>query len=202
MPLIAPPAAVHAAQRTFRTLLDAMARPGAVYQLALPPEETPEFAVCMALLDFEVTYFSATDGVRASERAEALERRIALEIGCQRSSLAEAAFIVSYGALPAAAWPVLRRGTLAYPDRGTTIIYVLDALGPATRDSESTSLALTGPGIESERYLTVGGLPASEFAQFAATNRDYPMGVDAILLDPRGRMACIPRSSAITVKGA
>ncbi len=200
MPLIAPPAAVHAAQRTFRTLLDAMARPGAVYQLALPPEETPEFAVCMALLDFEVTYFSATDSARASERAEALERRIALEIGCQRASFAAAAFVVSYGALPAAAWPVLRRGTLAYPDRSATIIYLVDALGPTARDSESTSLALTGPGIETERYLIVGGLPASEFQQFVTTNRDYPMGVDAILLDPRGQVACLPRSCTIIAR--
>ncbi len=196
MPLIAPPAAVHAAQRTFRTLLDAMARPGAVYQLALPPGETPEFAVCMALLDFEVTYCSTADDARA----EALDRRIALEIGCQHTSFAESAFVVSYGALPAAAWPVLRRGTLAYPDRGATIIYVVDALGPTTRDSESTSLALSGPGIESERYLTVGGLAASEFQQFAATSRDYPMGVDAILLDPRGQVACLPRSCTMIAR--
>ncbi len=202
MPLIAPPAAVHAAQRTFRTLLDAMARPGVVYQLALAPDTPPEFAVCMTLLDFEVTYVSTTDDMRATHCVEALDQRIALEIGCQRSSLAEAAFVVSYGALPAAAWPVLRRGTLAYPDRGATIIYVVDAIGAATRGDASASLALSGPGIEAERYLTVGGLAAAEFQRFAATNRDYPMGVDAILLDPLGQVACVPRSCTIIAREA
>ncbi|MDQ6601250.1 MAG: phosphonate C-P lyase system protein PhnH [Chloroflexota bacterium] len=200
MPLIAPPAAVHAAQHTFRTLLNGMARPGAVYQLALAPDTTPEFAVCMTLLDFEVTYVSTTDETRAARHMEALDQRIALEIGCQQSSFAEATFVVSYGALPAAAWPVLRRGTLAYPDRGATIIYVVDAIGAATRGDPSASLALSGPGIESERYLTVGGLAASEFQRFAATNRDYPMGIDAILLDPQGRVACLPRSCTIIAR--
>lgn len=179
-----------------------MARPGEIYHLALMPDETPEFAVCMTLLDHEVTYAATTDGEQSDEAAAALEWRIALEIGCSQASLAEASFIVSYGALPASAWPVLRRGTLAYPDQGATIIYVVGAIGPTARDGEAISLALSGPGIETERYLTLSGLEASEFQHLSAANRDYPMGVDAIFLDPGGRVACLPRSCNIVARAS
>lgn len=202
MSLIAPPVAVHAAQRTFRALLDAMARPGEIGQLALAPDDMPELAVCTTLLDHEVTYATSIDDTGESERAEALERRIALEIGCPQSSLPDAAFTVSYGALPASAWPVLRRGTLAYPDQGATIIYVIAAIGSTARDREAISLALTGPGIETERYLTLSGLEASEFQYLSAANRDYPMGVDAIFLDPSGRVTCLPRSCNIVARSS
>ncbi len=201
MPLIAPPA-VHAAQRTFRTLLNAMARPGEIYQLALAPGAAPEFAVCAALLDFEVTYACVPDGVSASDGATALDQRIALEIGCPQAPIEEASFIVSYGALPAPAWPLLRRGTLAYPDRGATIIYVIPAINPTERDREAISLTLTGPGIETERYLTLSGVEASEFQHLSAVNCDYPMGVDAIFLDASGRVACLPRSCNVVARGA
>lgn len=196
MPTITPTAAVQAAQRTFRTLLDAMARPGEIYQLALPPDETPVFAVCMTLLDHEVTYAASTDG-RPNDAAVALEGRIALEIGCPEVSLGEASFIVAYGALPASAWSVLRRGTLAYPDQGATILYVVAAIGPTARGAGSVSLTLSGPGVETERFLTLRGLDVSEFQHLSAANRDYPMGVDAILVDPGGRVACVPRSCNI-----
>lgn len=197
MPLIPRPA-VHTAQRTFRALLDAMARPGEIFQLALAPDDSPVFAVCAALLDFEVTYACAADTVAAT----ALDQRIALEIGCPPSSLAEAAFIVSYGALPASTWEVVRRGTLAYPDRGATIIYIVSSVGPDAEGGDATVLTLTGPGIETERYLIVHGLAVTEFALLAKANSDYPMGIDAILIDPRGRVACLPRSSRIVAHDA
>lgn len=196
------PAAVHAAQRTFRTLLNAMARPGEIYQLAMAPDETPVFAVCTALLDFEVTYACTTTGMDTAESATALDQRIAQEIGCRQSSLAEAAFIIAYGALPAAAWEIVQRGTLAYPDRGATIIYAVSALGDDANGTAATALTLTGPGIEAERYLIVHGLNVTEFALLSLANSDYPMGVDVILLDPQGRVACLPRSCRIVAHDA
>jgi alpha-D-ribose 1-methylphosphonate 5-triphosphate synthase subunit PhnH len=201
MPPIVPPPAVHAAQRTFRMLLNAMARPGEIFKLAIPADETPTFAVCMTLLDFEVAYAITADDADAAEAA-ALDQRIALEIGCRQSSLAEAAFILSYGALPEPAWGVVRRGTLAYPDEGATIIYIVSALGPTMNGSAPTILTLTGPGIEAERTLIVHGLDASEFAQFSHVNGDYPMGVDAILLDAHSQVACLPRSCTIAARDA
>jgi len=89
-----------------------------------------------------------------------------------------------------------------YADQGATIIYVLAAIGPMARTPDAISLTLSGPGIETERYLTLSGLDTSEFGHLSAANRDYPMGVDAIVLDPGGRVACLPRSCNIVARAS
>ena len=67
------------------------------------------------------------------------------------------------------------------------------------RASPPPELSLRGPGIETTQCLTVSGLAASEFATLAEINQDFPLGVDTILTDASGRLACIPRSSTITI---
>jgi alpha-D-ribose 1-methylphosphonate 5-triphosphate synthase subunit PhnH len=190
---ISPPAPVLEAQQTFRTLLNAMARPGTIHTLTVNSGETPEQAICFALMDFEVAYAVAAPGDGVDE----LTRWIAIHTACQPAPIADAAFVIAYGALPTDAWAAIRRGTLAFPDTGATIIYCLPAIGETEAVGRATRVTLTGPGIETAQTLTVTGLPASEFAALTHANREYPMGVDVILVDPAGHVACIPRSSKL-----
>ena len=199
MAAIVPPPTVLAAQRTFRTLLDAMAHPGTVYHLPRTGDDAPAVTICLALLDYEVSYAVANAGTHADDAIAALAERIALQTGCRRVDVSDAAFVLSYGPLPERAWGQLRRGTLAFPDQGATIIVVVASVGEETGSSRVTVVRLTGPGIETERVLTVGGFDAAEFERLSSVNADYPMGVDAIFVDADGRLACIPRSSAIAV---
>ena len=202
---IMPPAPVLLAQQTFRVLLNAMSRPGMVHQLAVRDGEPTEVGVLFTLLDFEVRYAIAYPGtqrdMQRDTRSEgdiaALEQRIALLTGSQRVAIGDAAFVLSYGPLPHGAWGELRRGTLAYPDGGATVIFVVPQIGEASVSDERVEVVLTGPGVETEQRLVVAGLPTMEFQEFARVNADYPMGVDAMLIDPSGRVACIPRSSAV-----
>src|SRR5258708_14917972 len=50
--------------------------------------------------------------------------------------IGDASFTIAYGPLPETEWVHVRRGTLAFPDGGATIIYVLPAVG----DRKSTRL--------------------------------------------------------------
>ncbi len=192
---ITPPAATLDAQQTFRVLLNAMARPGTVHTLPVRAGTSPERAVCFALLDFEVSYAIANSG--DGNDTDALEQWIALHTGCRRAEVADATFVLAYGPLPDAAWAAIRRGTLAFPDTGATIIHVLPAVGEASPDSDGTRLTLRGPGIEDVQELIVAGLAPSAFASLAHANREYPLGVDVILLDRMGRVACLPRSTHV-----
>lgn len=185
------------AQQTFRALLTAMARPGTVQTLPLLPGEQPEISLLFALADHEVTFALVGESAKRSHDMHALARQIGTLTGSTPSAVAEADFVVSYGPLPAGAWPKLRRGTPAFPDRSATIVYILPAIGLRLLDTPATALTLTGPGIETDQRLVVSGLNASEFTILAEANADFPLGVDAILTDPLGRMACIPRSSKI-----
>ncbi len=185
---------VAAAQITFRTLLMAMATPGTVHRLAPRAGESPEAAVCFALLDHEVQFaVVAQDG----RETGVFVRQIALDTGSIVGEIEDASFILTYGALPAEAWHVVRRGTLAFPDAGATVVYILPAVGEAHTGVPSVMLTLSGPGIETTQMVTLAGLPATEYAAWQHANRDYPMGVDAIFVDNAGRVVCLPRSSTI-----
>lgn len=191
---IVPPTATLDAQRTFRVLLNAMARPGTVHSLPLRDGVTPARAVCFTLMDFEVSYTVASPG---NADTEALAQWIALHTGCRRTEIADAAFVLADGPLPHAAWAAVRRGTLAFPDTGATVIYALPAVGHPCPGSDGVRLTLRGPGIETERELILAGLVPAEFAALAHANREYPLGVDAIFLDGAGRVACVPRASRV-----
>jgi len=192
---ITPTEPVAAAQRTFRTLLTAMANPGSVHFLSPRPGESPEESVAFALVDHEVAF--AVVGEPRTTGAVPVARRITLRTGSSEVTVPDAAFVFAHGALPEVAWASVRRGTLAYPDRGATILYALPAIGVRAALSKPLRLRLSGPGIEHAVWLSLTGLPVAEFGARNDACRDYPVGVDCIFVDGAGQVACVPRSSKI-----
>jgi alpha-D-ribose 1-methylphosphonate 5-triphosphate synthase subunit PhnH len=186
-------------QHTFRVLLEAMARPGTAQDLPLTPGEPPVLALLSTLADHEVGFSLLSDAAEHRPSLPALAQRISDLTGCTQCAVGEADFVVSFGPLPAFAWPLLRRGVPAFPDRSATIIYVVPGVDLLLPDLPAVRLTLRGPGIETEQCLAVSGLAASEFAMLAEVNQDFPLGVDTILTDASGRLACIPRSSTIAI---
>jgi phosphonate C-P lyase system protein PhnH len=103
----------------------------------------------------------------------------------------------------------LRRGTLAYPDEGATLVLSVLTLtgevaggedGAAGRDGTAgggSALTLSGPGVPAgeTRTLRVAGLPPTFAAARARAVRDYPAGIDLFLVDAGGRLAGLPRST-------
>jgi alpha-D-ribose 1-methylphosphonate 5-triphosphate synthase subunit PhnH len=111
---------------------------------------------------------------------------------------AEADFVVVRGGSSAGELARVRRGSLYDPAAGATAIYELAAVGAGP-----VRLLLTGPGVGAEpRILRLTGLDPAEVGLFQATRAGYPCGVDLILVDPAGRCAALPRSTALqTVPG-
>ena len=180
--------AVFDAQRVFRCLLQATARPGQLF--ALPPmRETPIEAVARTLLDQEVTF--CVVGAGASETKESLS----LATGARVVPLAEADFILISGAESNGTPLTLKRGSLERPEEGATAIYAVEELsnaGPLT-------LEISGPGVAGERRLGIRGLPVAEAEALRESRAVYPLGVDAYLVDEAGRVAALPRSTRLEV---
>lgn len=191
---ITPTEPVAAAQHTFRTLLTAMANPGTVHLLAPRPGETPEEAIAFALCDHEVAF--AVVGEPEGRGAVPVARRIALRTGSVEAEIAASAFVVAYAPLGSDRWHEVWRGTLAYPDGGATVVYVLPAVGTGP-----LALLLAGPGIETAQRLSLTGLAGDEFAARDRACADYPMGVDCIFVDAQGHVACLPRSTTAQSEG-
>jgi alpha-D-ribose 1-methylphosphonate 5-triphosphate synthase subunit PhnH len=160
-----------------------MSRPGTVERVPTGPADR---AVVAALVDHEVSFHTADDGL-----AEAL----AAEGRYQPAPPASAA-VVHAGGVPD--WDVreLRRGSLREPSGGATVVYRVESLAadPAA-DVDGTTVRLTGPGVSGERVVAVG-LPPGELAALAEAQSTYPRGVDAVFAAGE-RLLAVPRSASL-----
>jgi alpha-D-ribose 1-methylphosphonate 5-triphosphate synthase subunit PhnH len=170
----------------FRPLLQAMSRPGTIQRLPAAARARPLLAVLGAISDREVSFHvtGADD--------PALRRELAWATGARPASLEQADFVVCPAGESGGRLLRARRGTLEYPDAGATIVYAIRRCAP-----EGGRAVLRGPGIRDTVRPGLEGLGAQELAQLREANREFPLGVDAIFLDPEGQLICIPRSTRI-----
>ncbi|MDO9707837.1 phosphonate C-P lyase system protein PhnH [Paracraurococcus lichenis] len=177
------------AQRCFRAVLEAMARPGRVQRVAGLPEApaplgTAAAAVLLTLADADTPVW-----LDAGSEAEAWLR---FHAGCPVvASAAESAFALACGTPPALR--DLAQGTEEEPHRSATLILQVAAL------EEGEGWRLTGPGIEREHRLLAEGLPSGFPAQWAANRALFPRGVDVILC-AGDRLAALPRTTALEIR--
>ncbi|MDA0269281.1 MAG: phosphonate C-P lyase system protein PhnH [Cyanobacteria bacterium] len=163
--------AVHDSQRTFRSLLDALARPGLVQTTAplTPPEGlVPSCAAAsLTLLDLETTLWLQA-GI-----PEAVGSWLLFHTGCRFTAdphQADFALITDWATAPALA--EFKIGTPEYPEASTALLIQLPTL------AGGESVTLQGPGIR--EAITVDLPVGDEFwSQWQAMTEDYPMGIDA-----------------------
>ena len=125
-----------------------------------------------------------------------LSRYLAAATGSHLTAPAEADYIVARGPLPRGLLASLKRGTLAFPDEGATLIIL-------TPDFATTSgalpVTLTGPGVPGTVTTRLVGLSAENLAERRVANAEVPRGVDLLLVDPAGRVICLPRTTKVEV---
>ncbi|MCQ7009817.1 phosphonate C-P lyase system protein PhnH [Clostridioides difficile] len=59
-------------------------------------------------------------------------------------------------------------------------------------------LDLSGPGIKSKNSIYINGIREEFIERLSTINKDYPIGIDLILVDKKGEIAFIPRSSKLS----
>jgi alpha-D-ribose 1-methylphosphonate 5-triphosphate synthase subunit PhnH len=190
------------AQQVFRCILDAMARPGKVNLLPVtglcPPGGwcSRVAAVAFTLLDREVA-FCVLGG-----ETEEITNYLAVNTGSRPVQVEAADFIIAPGreAIPGLA--LAGRGTLEHPDGGATVIIIIDEILfdgeiPAASEHRGLAVTLSGPGIPGHRRLLFRGLHPSYLEHFKVLNREYPQGVDWIIVAGDGRVACLPRTTTV-----
>lgn len=178
-------------QQAFRRLLEAMARPGTVAEVA-PHAEGGRFAAPVALLeallDHEVSFAVVPD---ADEARQPLLRYT----GSRAFAPERADFLLCHGPGIAEGLRVARDGELEYPDRGATVVALVDAVDASGRLGER--LTLSGPGVNGSIDVWVAGFGRAEQSLFLSRNAGVPQGVDVVLVAPEGRFTCLPRYTRI-----
>lgn len=176
-------------QAVFRAVLDAMSHPGTIVDLAMtlsppPPLDVATAAVALTLADYETALW-LDDGAAGPAVADYLR----FHCGCPLTRRCEEA-LFAIVATPAAMPPLesFQAGSDDYPDRSTTLIIQLPALGGGE------AWRLRGPGIQEIATFSPAGLP-SPFRSWVRENHAlFPRGVDLILTSGSS-LAALPRST-------
>ncbi len=181
-------------QRTFRAVLSAVSMPGTVEQLTMLRDDDGRWAgviaIAHSLLDHEVTFHVLTAGASADGPEETILRRT----GSRTAPLAQAGYVFTDATRALAAVEQAVEGPLEEPERSATVIVLCDSVGAG-----DLALALSGPGVDGEKVLRLGGVDAAVMKARAERNWPFPVGIDLLFVDPLGRVAGVPRSTTATV---
>ncbi len=188
---------VLSAQSTFRSVMDAMARPGTVQRIA-PVAGTPgammrgTAAIALTLFDHDTPVWLDAAMSDGSGVVKWLKFHTGAPV-VSDTSIAAFALIADSAALPALERFAL--GTSEYPDRSTTIILQVDSL------SAGRTYELSGPGIDGSAILKATIKPSDLFERLRVNEALFPRGIDLVLVADDAVVA-IPRTTRVVSKGS
>jgi alpha-D-ribose 1-methylphosphonate 5-triphosphate synthase subunit PhnH len=187
---------VLSAQSTFRSVMDAMARPGSVQRI-VSAAGTPSAmmrgtaAIALTLFDHDTPVWLDAAMSATSDIAKWLKFHTSAPVVAD-ASIAGFALVGAPENLPA-----LDRfafGSNEYPDRSTTLILQVESLtsGPAVE--------LRGPGIDGTATLRASIQPHDLFERLAVNATLFPRGIDVVLVHDDSIVA-IPRTTRLVRGG-
>ncbi|GIN21915.1 phosphonate C-P lyase system protein PhnH [Siminovitchia fordii] len=190
---------VHDIQKGFRTILHCMSRPGTIKsmegltgELSASSEGLPAtFITALTLLDREASF--ALVGEQTNKLGEQIA---AYTMSVQEKlSAADYVFITKQATKEQVinVFQEVKTGTLPNPQQSATII--LEAAF-----SDEGELILEGPGIKTTAELSIAN-SKEWLEERRKANKEYPLGVDMILVDERSNVVCIPRTTVIKMCG-
>lgn len=187
---------VMSAQSTFRSVMDAMARPGSVQRIAAAAGTPAAMmrgtaAIALTLFDHDTPVWLDPQMSETLDVAKWLKFHTGVPVVAD-SSVCSFAIVGDARALPA-----LDRfafGSSEYPDRSTTLILQIDSL------TEGPALELRGPGIDGTAVLRASIQPPDLFERLAINATIFPRGIDVVLVHD-DTIVAIPRTTRFAAKG-
>jgi alpha-D-ribose 1-methylphosphonate 5-triphosphate synthase subunit PhnH len=187
---------VLSAQSTFRSVMDAMARPGSIQRIEAPvgvpaPMMRGTAAVALTLFDQDTPVWldakmTATTDVAKWIRFHASAPVIGDSSVCHFAVIGDAAAVKDFDGFAL--------GTSEYPDRSTSLIIQVESL------TQGPSIELSGPGIDGTALLRATTAIPDLLDRLALNAKLFPRGVDLILVADDAIVA-LPRTTRLVAKG-
>jgi alpha-D-ribose 1-methylphosphonate 5-triphosphate synthase subunit PhnH len=187
---------VLSAQSTFRSVMEAMARPGSIQRIA-SVAGTPAgmmrgtAALALTLFDHDTPIWLDPAMSAAPEVSGWLKFHTSAPVIAD-SSIASFALVGDPQSLPA-----LDRfafGSNVYPDRSTTLILQVESL------TDGAVIELQGPGIDGTAVLRASIQPRDLFERLTVNAALFPRGIDAVLVHDDAIVA-LPRTTRLVRGG-
>ncbi|WP_411844411.1 phosphonate C-P lyase system protein PhnH [Salinicoccus sp. HZC-1] len=176
---------VHNTQKHYRELVDLFSRPG---EIRISTFDTPNFtgfsdavlATVLTLFDNEIAFY-------ANDKKDCDELQT-LTGGQCHGDLAEIDYaVVKADELTEGLFENVKAGTLASPENSATLIIEVVSIGEGHR------YALKGPGIKAENILEMT-LDPKWMKMRTERCKEFPLGIDLILIDRHNQMTVTPRT--------
>jgi alpha-D-ribose 1-methylphosphonate 5-triphosphate synthase subunit PhnH len=191
---------VHDLQEVYRKVIQTMSRPGHIENIQESVEKSTfecisyesTLLIAMMLLDGEVSFHVVGDGdSKLSDQLSklTLARKSELQV-------ADYVFLTSKsnGDTIQNVLREVKKGTLENPQTSATIIMELSS--PLSNEG---NIILKGPGIQNIEALFIENVK-SWLEDRAYVNKEYPLGIDMILVDEIHNIASLPRTTQAEVK--
>src|SRR5450756_562749 len=188
---------VLSAQSTFRSVMEAMARPGTVQRIVAASGAPRRMmhgtaAIALTLFDHDTPVWLDPLMSETSEVTKWLKFHTSAPV-VRDSSISSFALIGDPAALPAL--DRFSLGSNEYPDRSTTLILQVESL------SKGLAVELRGPGIDGSAMLQASLQPPDLFERLVVNVTLFPRGIDIVLVHDDCIVA-IPRTTRLVAKGA
>lgn len=191
MDALAYPGNVLASQTTFRTVMNAMARPGTKHALTTNSAPAPLMPAAAALVrslaDYETPVWY--DDSFTAEARDWVRFHTGAPVARQPHEAAFALIAATDGMPPLTAFAL---GTEDYPDRSATVIVQIPQF-------DGTQFVLAGPGIKDEQMFAAAGLPDNFLDQMETNRGLFPRGVDLVLV-ASNEIVALPRTVRLSVR--
>lgn len=188
LPAFAQP--VFDSQRTFRELLQAMARPAVPRTLpVLPPSPAPIAPAAMAIV---LTLCDATTSVWLQQPEEEAVRHVRFHAGLKLAAepqQADFALITDPASMPPL--DTFGLGDPRYPDRSASLIIQAGGI-----DTTGHGKRFVGPGIRDSETVAIDGLMPGFWQQRAALAAQLPLGIDLFFVAGQQVLA-LPRTTRL-----
>ncbi len=191
---------VHDLQEVYRKVIQIMSRPGRIENIQEFAEKNTfewdgfdgSFLIAMMLLDGEVS-FHVAEGEDSR-----LSAQLAKLTSARKSALQDADYVFLTRETDIQTiqnvFQQVKKGTLENPQSAATII--IEVNRPLANEGPIT---LKGPGIEKQETLFIDN-GAAWLKDRAAVNKEYPLGIDLILVDENHNIAALPRTTQTEVQ--
>jgi alpha-D-ribose 1-methylphosphonate 5-triphosphate synthase subunit PhnH len=187
---------VLSAQSTFRSVMDAMARPGSVQQIRRAAGVPAAMmrgtaAIALTLFDHDTPVWLDPSMSATSDVTKWLKFHTGAPVIAD-PSICSFALIGDTRSLPS-----LDRfafGSNEYPDRSTTLVLQVESL------TQGPSIELRGPGIDGVAVLRAAIQPEDLFQRLKINQTLFPRGIDVVLVHD-DTIVAIPRTTRLVAKG-
>ena len=178
-------------QRIFRSVLEALSRPGRIVDVPAAmqppaPLHPATAAVCLTLLDFDTPLW-LDDAAARPEVIEWLKFHCSMPLVTEPET-AHFALVADGERMPALG--VFDAGTAEHPERSATVIVQVRAL------IGGTGRSLRGPGIADQVHLDVTGVPGPFWTWVSDNHALFPRGVD-LIMSAGQVIASLPRATRV-----